>query len=205
MLSETKVEPKMKTTVGRLKCPNCGHLNWGVIGRGNPPNFQCNKCEGLFPESRWEVVEVEVDAYECPNCGRLVADSQENYSIGVWAGPEPVLVCPECLTIIRGYLHHEDPSGASIIIEVDEKGGYMHVFHKGCSKAQNGLGYMRLRRMCVDPETKQWLRKHGYKGEPGSRVVLVYVCEDCGAQQVVKAGLKDTRIWNTYTERWWKP
>jgi predicted RNA-binding Zn-ribbon protein involved in translation (DUF1610 family) len=70
MLSETKVEPKMKTTVGRLKCPKCGHLNWSVIGRGNPPNFQCNKCEGWFPEKEWQIVEVEVDAYKCPNCGR---------------------------------------------------------------------------------------------------------------------------------------
>jgi hypothetical protein len=111
MLSETKVEPKMKTTVGRLKCP----------------------------ESRWEVVEVEVDAYECPNCGRLVADSQENYSIGVWAGPEPVLVCPECLTIIRGYLHHEDPSGASIIIEVDEKAVTCTFSTKDARKRKTGL------------------------------------------------------------------
>jgi hypothetical protein len=91
------------------------------------------------------------------------------------------------------------------MIKVDEDGGYMHVFHKGCPKAENGLGYMRLKRLCVDPETKQWLRKQGLKGEPGSRVVLVYVCEGCGAQQVVKAGLEDTRIWNTYAERWWKP
>jgi len=204
-LNEIKVEPKTKTVVGRLRCPKCGRLNWSVRGKGEPPIFQCSKCEEWLPEDQWQTVEIEVDAYKCPNCGCIVADVEENYSVSVWAGPEPALVCPECHTIIRGFLHHEDPNGPSIIVRVGEKGGYMGVFHKGCKKAKNGLGFMKLKRMCVDPETGQWLRKHGYKGEPGSRVVLVYVCEDCGAQQVVKTHLEDTRIWNTYSERWWKP
>jgi len=205
-LSETKVEPKMKaTTVGKLKCPKCGYLNWAVVGRGNPPIFQCGKCECWFQEKEWQIVEMEVDAFKCPNCGALVADSEENYSIGVWAGPEPVLVCPECLTIIRGFLHHEDPRGASIMIKVDEEGGYMHVLHKGCPKAEGGIGYMRLKRLCVDAETEGWLKNHGYRGRPGSRVVLVYVCEQCGTQQVVKASLEDTFRSNTYKSGWWNP
>jgi len=82
----------------------------------------------------------------------------------------------------------------------------MWVWHRGCPKASEelGLGHMTLKRLCVDPETRYWLRKHGYKGKPKSRVVLVYVCDSCGAQQVVKASLEDVKIWDSHSETWWR-
>lgn len=184
---------KAKTTVGRFKCPKCGSLTYVLVGYGaNAKIFQCKVCKAMIPEEEWQTVEITVDGYVCPTCGEVVADSPENYSIGVWAGPEPVLVCPKDNTILRGYIHHEAPEGARIKIGYDELGGYIDVLHKDCPKSQNGLGYMELKRLCVDTESNS------------SRVVLVYVCEKCGAQQVIKASLDDTRIWNAHTRRWWR-
>lgn len=193
---------KLKTKVGRLQCPLCNSLFWSVEVREQ--NCVCGKCGQITPKEKWQVVEVDADAYKCPRCGELVSDTPENHSISVWGGPEPVLVCPKCHFILRGYIHHEDPEGASIEIVYKEKGGYIHVLHKNCPKKEDKSGSMQLERLCVDPETEAWLRKHHYKGSPGSRVVLVYVCADCGEQQVIKASLGDVKIWDSYNKRWWK-
>lgn len=195
----TKFElEKVKTTVGKLKCPHCGKLYYsaevvqGLLG----VTLKCFFCGRTALEEKWQIVEVEVDGYVCPNCGEIVADSEENYSLTLWGGPEPVLICPKCLTIIRGYIHHENPMGPEIRIACGEKGGYMKVFHVSCPKAEyeTGMSPMTLKRLCVDADVKN----------KESRVVLVYVCDNCGAQQVVKALLEDIRIWDAEAKRWWR-
>jgi ribosomal protein S27AE len=183
-----KIE-KTKTTVGRLKCPKCGYLNWAVLVDENKNSSQCNKCGEWSPSDEYKIVEIEVDAYKCPNCGSIVADSEENYNICTWGGPEPTIICSECQTIIHGFIHHENHE-TKIDVEVRESGGYFNVYHKNCPKAE--IGYMELKRLCVDTEMG------------GSRVVLVYVCRECGAQQVIKDHLDDTKIWNASTKRWWR-
>jgi hypothetical protein len=55
----------------------------------------------------------------CPRCGEEVSDTEGNYSITVWGGPEPVLVCPKGLFVLKGYTHHEDPNGPTISIKCD--------------------------------------------------------------------------------------
>jgi hypothetical protein len=94
---------------------------------------------------------------------------------------------------LKGYTHHEDPNGPTISIKCDQKGGYFDAFHEDCPKAEGGVGYMNLKRLCVDTE------------DDAARVVLVYMCDSCGDQQVVKALLRDNRIWNANLKRWWGP
>lgn len=200
-----------KAKVGRQKCPLCGALNWAIRIEQSPEGERgvCATCGGKPLRSEWTLVEVDAYAYYCPFCGEEVSDTPENYSFSTWGGPEPVVLCPRCEDhpILHGYIHHESADSPSVDVDVPEKGGYFYVFHKGCPKAENGLGHMVLKRLCVDPETRERLRRYGASRKPYSpysRVVLVYVCASCGQQQVLKASLGDIRIWNAYEKSWWR-
>jgi len=179
-----------------FKCPGCGHNEYmlRVEESEGQRRGQCSKCNEWFPEDQFETIEIEKEAYRCPICEELVVDSPENWSMTLWGGPEPVLVCPRDLAILRGYLHHENDRGAGISVSSDVKGGYQWIFHEDCLKKENDdPSVMELRRLCVDPQL----------GGETSRIVLVYQCTKCGKQQVIKHLLRDKRIWDAENKVWW--
>jgi len=161
------------TSIGVFQCPHCGVEEETIVGEREGP-FKCRKCHKIMAEDSEElnkiIVEKQVNAYVCPECGEKVSDTSMNWCGETTTG-ENAVMCPECYIILNGLLliHH---------------GRLTHQFEPFYS----GTDYFEFRHSpCRDKEHGGFCIIYAVLIDNQGRVIFNLECTDCGEIDALKS------------------